>query len=128
MDRPLVPNMACLSCFSLNGDGKAKEFYSHGPERFLPLSIAQLTVHTPPDRLHDPSPNTSELEEHRKSSVADGADCSLRQGARHLKGTYKGNCLTYSLNCFVYFGIMFMLFGLKTMFLELLHAKPCRII
>ena len=27
------------------------------------------------------------------------ADCNLRQGARHFKGTYKGECLTYSL-CF----------------------------
>ena len=30
-------------------------------------------------------------------------DCNLRQGARHLKGTYKGEFFTYALNFFGYF-------------------------
>ena len=30
-----------------------------------------------------------------------GSDCNLRQGARHLKGTYKGDFFTYY---FIFFG------------------------
>ena len=36
------------------------------------------------------------------------ADCNLRQGARHLKGTYKGNCFTYF---FGFFGPIWALMG-----------------
>ena len=42
-------------------------------------------------------------------------DCNLRQGARHLKGTYKGDFFP----CFCGFGVYFLkslnFFGLKTM-------------
>ena len=53
------------------------------------------------------------------------ADCSLRQGARPLEGTYKGDWFTYFLICYLL--ISFICY-LKTMFFELLNAKPCRII
>ena len=32
--------------------------------------------------------------------VSKGSDCNLRQGARHLKGTYKGDLFTYSFGFF----------------------------
>ena len=56
------------------------------------------------------------------------ADCNLRQGARHLKGTYKGDLFTYCVTFSTYLLSNLNLFGLKTVFSELLHAKPCRII
>ena len=54
-------------------------------------------------------------------------DCSLGQGARPLKGTYKGDLFTYVF-VFLYFWYLFRLLGLKNMFFELLHANSFIII
>ena len=39
------------------------------------------------------------------------ADCNLRQGARHLEGTYKGNCLRIFLNFSGSYGPIWALMG-----------------
>ena len=52
-------------------------------------------------------------------------DCSLRQGAMPLKGTYKGDIFSSLASAPRYVS---RVFDLKAVFFELLHAKPCRII
>ena len=61
----------------------------------------------------------------RKTSLS---DCNLRQGARHLKGTYKGDLFTYFFCTFLYLLIIFKFVGLKTICFYLLHAEPCMFI